>query len=945
MVASRSTATAPSTSKKASSSRRKSGDPTYRPVPTSGAESEEFSEDDRSRRRRSKGKGRASQSGSASTAINIGRRDGEVWYNKNGKKRKGRARRSSGGEGASGFDEGEDGYGNGEHEGRDESYDQEGYEPPQDDFQPQHPTSFYLRPATPPSGSANGNVEPSPGAHPPFDLDPSFAAFDKSINSSFNRSGSLDDSGVQGSSYDYSEEERIVAALEQQMSQQKNAQAGGSGLRKRNNRLPGPPGPPALRGIQEEDEQERGGSFGRKLARAIIFVWSSIVYAWRILMDPALDWYKIGKTGGVLFLVLLVLSNYLCVCLVSNLMARRVVTDTLSFADRFSRPTPTNSTTHRFIDLVPFLSRPPTYSAPELPPDSFTVLVNRLTLLESALGQLSTLTDSQRTLGEKDHSLLDKVSKQVTNLQDGFEQERQRTTKALESNKALGSKSSQEVDRVIKGVKADLESLVSRVKGISDDQKTDKNDIRHLQIGINNVGKEIASLGTKVAQVAKDAEAGANAERIAKIALEAIEARLPSKLAVHLGPAGKLEIDPAFWKYLKEAFAEKKEVANLVSSKVSSELAKRPPSSSSGSPSISKQPSWQDFLVSNEASLRSWVESDISSRLSADAVVSKKTFLDILHREIKQLKVDFETKANENVQKIGEELLSKVAKQEQMKKDIPASRRPSSTSPQQITIKSSDGTNISDLIESLVDTALIRYSKDVLAKPDYALYTSGGRVIPSLTSPTYEVRPVGLTPKILGWITGIKSIPGRPPVIALHPDNGLGSCWPFAGSHGQLGILLSRRVVPTDITIEHASVDVALDGDVASAPKDFEVWGVVEGQENLERLKRFRQEQAESNRRAVEAGLIPEDGEPPASLGPTPNHILLAASSYDTSATSPIQTFPVTASARQLGIPVSIVVVKILSNHGDTTLTCLYRVRVSGISETVAASSPQGVVP
>ena len=613
-------------------------------------------------------------------------------------------------------------------------------------------------------------------------------------------------------------------------------------------------------------------------------------------------------------------------------------------ARRSPPSTPNTVHHHRYVDFIPFFSSKPTYVAPDLPPDSFAILVQRLSVLENAMGELSSISPTERARSDRDHSLLGKISGQVLNLEGNIEAERKRAIKALEHVEADSSKAARELEKVIKVVKADLDLLVSRVKSISDEQSADERDIQRLQSGIDAVGKDIVSLGTKVAQVAKDAQAGANAERISKIALEAIEARLPSKLAMRMDPSGKLEIDPAFWKHLRDAFAEKKDVADLVEAKVSSELAKRPVagSSSKAPAAVVKQPSWKDFLVANEAALRSWVDSDISSRLGADAIVSKRTFLDILHREIKHLKVEFETKSNENVQKIGEELLSKVAKQEQMKKD---SRNPfarpstPSGSPQQITIKASDGSDISALIGSLVDTALLRYSKDVLARPDYALYTSGGRVIPSLTSPTYEARPVGIAPKLLAWAIGANASPGRPPVTALHPDNSLGSCWPFAGSQGQLGILLSRRTIPSDITIEHASVDIALDGDVSSAPKDFEVWGVVEGRGDIAKLQEYREEQLELKRPALDASRDDFEDEPTTSLPPTPNHMLLAAGSYDITSSSPVQTFPVTASARQLGIPVSVVVVKVLSNHGDPHYTCLYRVRLSGASELLAAQA------
>ena len=74
------------------------------------------------------------------------------------------------------------------------------------------------------------------------------------------------------------------------------------------------------------------------------------------------------------------------------------------------------------------------------------------------------------------------------------------------------------------------------------------------------------------------------------------------------------------------------------------------------------------------------------------------------------------------------------------------------------------------------------------------------------------------------------------------------------------------------------------------------------------------------------------------SLPPTPNHMLLVAGQYDVAAPDPVQTFPVQAAVRQLGIPVGVVVVRFLSNHGEQHYTCVYRVRVGGASEAVASS-------
>ena len=130
------------------------------------------------------------------------------------------------------------------------------------------------------------------------------------------------------------------------------------------------------------------------------------------------------------------------------------------------------------------------------------------------------------------------------------------------------------------------------------------------------------------------------------------------------------------------------------------------------------------------------------------------------------------------------------------------------------------GDDVTSLLQEMIDAALLRYSKDTLARPDYALFTAGARVIPSITSDTLVLRQPGAVGR---WVLGKKPVEGRSPATALHPDNSVGSCWPFAGNNGQLGVVLNRRVKISEVTIEHAAKEVALD--TSTAPKEIEVVG------------------------------------------------------------------------------------------------------------------------
>jgi SUN domain-containing protein 1/2 len=235
-----------------------------------------------------------------------------------------------------------------------------------------------------------------------------------------------------------------------------------------------------------------------------------------------------------------------------------------------------------------------------------------------------------------------------------------------------------------------------------------------------------------------------------------------------------------------------------------------------------------------------------------------------------------------------------------------------------LNIKASDGQDVTELIGHLVDTAMSRHSKDSIAKADFALHSGGAVVIPSLTSDTHEIRPQGVRQHVIGYLTGHGYALGRPPITALHHETHIGHCWPFKGDQGQLGVTLSRIVRVEEISIDHVARDIAWD--MTSAPREMEVWGLVEGTSNLAKA-------AALDAARTEAGEeIPTQ---PRSLPHSARYVRIAQFEYDAEAPNAVQTFPVDEEVRKMGMDFGIVVLRVLSNWGQE-FTCLYRFRVHG---------------
>ncbi|KAG9321691.1 hypothetical protein KVV02_002159 [Mortierella alpina] len=509
-----------------------------------------------------------------------------------------------------------------------------------------------------------------------------------------------------------------------------------------------------------------------------------------------------------------------------------------------------------------------------------------------------------------------------------------------------------------------FEELQSRIEMIqkalddlnkADDQlgKDSKEKFDHLSDWVSGVERQL----NRVSEEVKSLRAYVKEGDWIKQTIKLIHDEIPSQLVVPRDPrTGKLSIPSEFWDKARELFMTSEQVQKLVHDQVAlqdQESQDQPdPSSSSGRLSwksrsgvkkAGKTARWEDYLQENESAMAAFVEDRMS-------MVSKGVFLNLVKEEAHQIWQGLEKKVVALLERQGK---------------LQGKHAPSRAGGQH---KSSPDDNTlrplteveRELIAELIDEALDKYSADAMAKPDYALFTAGGRIIPGLTSPNY--RAVG-TFNILGRI-GARMFQPLARKKALEPDMHAGECWPMEGSSGQLAIRLAREIVVTEVTIEHADPSVVLD--LTSAPREIEVWSLREGDtaskqqpeapegssassggEDKEEQKREGTQDEHSSTTATRKTTRWNVGIP------WPGSTLLTSFEYEASTTTPKkgnegstemtrkpksrQTFAIPLS-KQTTSSVG-VALRIKSNWGHPKYTCVYRVRVHGYEPEAAQKS------
>lgn len=439
----------------------------------------------------------------------------------------------------------------------------------------------------------------------------------------------------------------------------------------------------------------------------------------------------------------------------------------------------------------------------------------------------------------------------------------------------------------------ELQKLSAQIEVVSSKIGDNAKAIASAQTSLratNDLAEDLRAVTKRVDKVEDQMRAALDDGRLR----QAIERVLPESMPIKRTKGGRIDVEPVFWAELKRVLVGKDEMDKAV------------------------QASLAGLSVGgkSEKELDQWGERLFATKADKGLIITRDQFLQAMNNELEDLKLRIDQ--NRQTQAVG-------------------------SKPSSVVVKNAKGDDLTPMLQQLVDAAIVKYSKDTLAKPDYALFTAGARVIPSITSDTFLLQAA---PRLSKLFLGARDVEGRSPATALHPDNSVGSCWPFRGDHGQLGVLLSRRVVVSDITIEHAAKD--LSPDISTAPKAIEVvccaiivhalqWQLPDHFSGVwSRARQTKQRwlttcQTE-RRRPRECPSRPRDSladsHSSSSIPPSSDHILLASIDYDPHAEQPIQTFPVPPVIIEMGIDMGIVIVKVESNWGGD-LTCLYRVSVA----------------
>lgn len=537
-----------------------------------------------------------------------------------------------------------------------------------------------------------------------------------------------------------------------------------------------------------------------------------------------------------------------------------------------------------FVYLVTTLSYSSSkpFEHPSFPPETLEEFASRLVTVENEISSLhksstGSITDMQRHLTH--------IAERLDILNNA-----QSTTakQVMDSAKEISifETSLLDLENVLKTVRTDLDNEVSHGMKIDTELASNFETVSTLADSMERTTGELNKLKKRVSYL----ESTENAE---KYILDVLDKQLPSRVVVMFDPiSGSISAAPEFWKFLATQLA----LRNII-------------------PTVDGEPreqvSFEEFMMHNQKAIDDYMDDYLSKNANREnensAVVGKEMFKNMIEEELGSFKID----TVEELERLHNEV---TGVKTQLK------RQQLSNGPSQGNT-AFNGTETA--LELLIKSAIQKQVTHTISKPDFADPAFGARIMPALTSKSYNWRD-GLEfanrqlHNFLG-VLGFGRMQVNGPSTAFNNDMALRACWPFNGNVGQVAVNLGTYVHPSDIGIVHVGPEES--PNPSSAPRRISLWVQVEDPALRSKISHL-----------IDQSGVQEDAIPPLFLPPQlpPDYVKIMSVEYDINSGDEFQVFSVPLHIKRLGLVTSKAIFRIESNWGNKEYTCVYRLRLFG---------------
>lgn len=592
--------------------------------------------------------------------------------------------------------------------------------------------------------------------------------------------------------------------------------------------------------------------------------------------------------------------------------------------------------------IISFFSKSSTSSSyvfthPNGAPENINSFSGRLVTVEGQISKLSRQAFDSESNENKLKKHMTELQAKLAELTKGMAKFDLKIDSVRDSNTQAKNKLS-DVEQTVKEIEEKLSHthkyiLEEQALGKLRDDKINNGETRIADVSsvVENINDKMETLKARVKHLE-------DAKRIEEIVVKTIDKILPPKLVVSVDSStGDIHPTPEFWQFLQATFSSALEQSSHLEDKIKSVLQKYPTLDALRIPKdVSAEEYHEHTQKAAKASLEKFFNNQKDS-LSGTAVVTRNTFTKVIRQE---------------VEKMREFTIESIATlEEKMKQEFKSLEHKATSEFSQHNKKEDNGENMLSkmllngstlALDSLIKKSIEKHYLHTISKPDFADLASGSRINSRLTSPGYDWKS-----KLPLWerqwrtsldMIGFGRMKVNPPSTAFNNDVALGSCWPFNGPSGHIGLSLASEMSPSDLGIVHINVDQS--SNPTSAPRRVSLWVEVNDPE-LRKQVSLLIDQSPSN--VIEAeqkqqqqgimGLVFQQFKIPE------NYVKILTAEYDLLGNQEFQVFPVSAAVQQLGITTRNVLFNIESNWGHSEFTCVYRLRLFGHSTTEPLSA------